>query len=192
MLPARIAQFTRGYIATQRPRCAAAAVRASPRFFSGSSAQLQSITLQVQGTGTGTKQTVSVKGKPYTFPTDTYTVLGGSDSAPSPVAYSLASLGSCNQVTGFVVARDHGITLGEWQVTVEGVLPTAVLVQGEQGNPNWESVVLSVQVQTDIKGGSESAEFQHFISEVDRRCPITQLFKRSGVVVTSEWTNLPL
>ncbi|KAG7143154.1 hypothetical protein HYQ45_000621 [Verticillium longisporum] len=101
-------------------------------------------------------------------------------------------LTSCNQVTGGIVAKDHGVKLGKWDVSLEGVLPTAVLVGGEQGNPNWESVDLKVQVQTDIEGGDEAADFKRFASEVERRCPITQLFKLSGVRYNSKWENLPL
>jgi organic hydroperoxide reductase OsmC/OhrA len=89
-------------------------------------------------------------------------------------------------VTGSLVAKDHGITLGKWHVTAHGQLPTAVLVGGQQGNPNWESVALTVRVQSDAK---DDAEFQHFVSEVERRCPITQLFKLSGVQYSSEWVN---
>ncbi|KAK0614682.1 OsmC/Ohr family [Immersiella caudata] len=142
---------------------------------------LQSLPLRITGHGSGTIQTVSVEGKPYQFTADTYTLLGGKDSAPSPVSYSLASLSSCNQVTGSLVAKDHGITLGKWHVTVKGLLPTAVLVKGEEGNPNWEGVELEVRVQTDVEGGSEGEGFRHFVREVERRCPITQLFKLSGV-----------
>lgn len=98
--------------------------------------------------------------KTYKIMADTCTPLGGTDSAPSPVAYSLASLGSCNQITGFVVVRDHGIKLGQWNVEVQGELPTEVLVGGEQGNPNWTSVVLKARVQTDIEGGQDSPRFQ--------------------------------
>ncbi|KAH7120431.1 OsmC/Ohr family [Dactylonectria estremocensis] len=162
------------------------------RQFSTSPAWLQSLPVQVTGQGTGTIQTISVKDKPYKFSTDTYTVLGGKDSHPSPVAYSLASLGSCNQVTGFVVAKDHGLTLGEWHVTVEGQLPTAVLVGGKEGNPNWESVNVKVRVQTNATGGNDDPKFKHFVAEVERRCPITALFKLSGVAYTSEWVNEPL
>ncbi|KAK4448724.1 OsmC/Ohr family [Podospora aff. communis PSN243] len=162
------------------------------RQLSTTAPRFQSIPLRIDGTGTGTLQKVTIEGKPYQFTADTYTLLGGQDSAPSPVSYSLASLSSCNQVTGHVVARDHGITLGKWQVTVNGLLPTAVLVNGEQGNPNWESVSLELRVQTDIEGGSESAKFRHFVSEVERRCPITQLFKLSGVKYSSSWANEPL
>jgi len=162
------------------------------RQFSSSAARFQAIPLRIDGHGTGTIQTISVEGKPYDFKADTYTLLGGLDSAPSPVSYSLASLSSCNQVTGFVVAKDHGIILGEWNVTVNGLLPTAVLVKGEQGNPNWESISIEARVQTNIEGGSESPDFQHFVAEVERRCPITQLFKLSGVPFSSKWVNEPL
>lgn len=162
------------------------------RGFSSSQHRWQSIPLRIEGRGRDTIQTVSVEGKPYSFTADTYTLLGGKDSAPSPVSFSLGSLTSCNQVTGFVVAKDHGIKLGEWNVSVLGLLPTAVLVKGEQGNPNWESVTLEARVQTDIEGGSESSKFQHFVQEVERRCPITQLFKLSGVKFESKWVNEPL
>jgi uncharacterized OsmC-like protein len=113
-------------------------------------------------------------------------VLGGSDSALSPVVYSLASLSACNQVTGHVVARDHGIKLGEWKVDVEAKLPTKTLVNGEEGNPNWESVRLRVRVWTDV---GEEGEFRRFVAEAERRCPITALLKRSGLRYESEWVN---
>lgn len=192
MFSTRLGPLARGCVNIQRHYSPRQSVSLGLRQFSSSPARLQSIPLQIQGQGTGTTQKISVQDKTYTISTDTYTVLGGTDSAPSPVAYSLASLSSCNQVTGFVVAKDHGLELGEWHVTVQGVLPTAVLVKGEQGNPNWESVALKVRVQTDAKGGNDDPKFKHFAAEVERRCPITQLFIRSGVEVTSEWVNEPL
>ncbi|KAF3343960.1 hypothetical protein VdG2_08018 [Verticillium dahliae VDG2] len=172
--------------------CSRSSPAVTSRLLSTSRPLNQSIALQINGQGSGAKQHVTIQGKPYSFTTDTYTTLGGEDSAPSPVSYSLASLTSCNQVTGGIVAKDHGVKLGKWDVSLEGVLPTAVLVGGEQGNPNWESVDLKVQVQTDIEGGDEAAEFKRFASEVERRCPITQLFKLSGVRYNSKWENLPL
>lgn len=145
--------------------------------------------VQVAGTGTGTLQHVTVPGKSYTFVSDTYPVLGGADSAPSPVVYALASLSACNQVTGHVVARDHGITLGKWNVEVDGQLPTGVLVQGlkeeDVGGPNWEAVSLRVRVQTDVEG----EKWDRFVSEVERRCPITRLFRDSGLKYESTWVN---
>jgi hypothetical protein len=76
--------------------------------------------------------------------------------------------------------------LGEWKVDVEAELPTRTLVNGEEGNPNWESVRVKVRVQTDV---GDEGEFGRFVGEVERRCPITALFRRSGVRYESEWVN---
>jgi putative redox protein len=179
-------------VCTNAQRCCPQNLGSSLRRFSYSPAWLQRLPVHISGQGSGTIQTLSVKDKPFKFSTDAYTVLGGNESHPSPIAYSLASLSSCNQVTGFVVAKDHGIKLGEWHVTVEGQLPTSVFVGGEKGNSNWESVNLKVRVQSDIQGGNDNAKFQHFAKEVERRCPMTALFKRSGLTYTSEWINEPL
>lgn len=89
------------------------------------------------------------------------------------------------------MARDHRIKVGQWDITVAGELPTDVLVEGKQGNPNWVSVDLKVKVQTDIDAteGEGKKKWEFFVSEVERRCPITQLFKLSGVRYNSEWVN---
>lgn len=69
---------------------------------------------------------------------------------------------------------------------MEADLPTAVLVRGAaEGNPNWEGVRLRVRVQTDAEG----ERWERFVSEVERRCPITRLFRLSGVRWESEWVN---
>ncbi|KAM0253639.1 hypothetical protein ACHAQJ_007151 [Trichoderma viride] len=150
------------------------------------------MTIEIDGQGTGVIQNLTIPNTPLKFSTDTYKALGGKEGAPSPLAYALASLASCTQVTGSMAAKDNRIELGKWNVSVKGVLPTDVLVKGKQGNSNWESVVLNVEVQTDVGGGTEDPKFQHFAAEVERRCPITQLFTRSGVAVKSQWVNLPL
>ncbi|KAK4163821.1 OsmC/Ohr family [Cladorrhinum sp. PSN259] len=155
---------------------------------SSSPSKASSIPIRIEGTGTGTLQRITIPSKPYTIQTDTYTALGGQDSHPSPVSYSLASLSSCNQVTGAVVAKDRGIKLGKWVVSVDAVLPTNVLVGGEEGNPNWESVRLEARVQTDIPL-EDTKKFEGFVKEVERRCPITALFKLSGVRYESVWVN---
>jgi putative redox protein len=65
---------------------------------------------------------------PHTFNTDALPAFGGSDSAPSPLHYALAALGSCNQVTASLVARDLGIRLGSWSISVQGDLDTVTTV----------------------------------------------------------------
>jgi uncharacterized OsmC-like protein len=173
-----------------RPHSLAKGLYAGIRCFSSSTGR-QLIPVHISGQGNGTVQTIIVPGKPFKFSTDAYTMMDGNESHPSPIVYSLASLSSCNQVTGSVVAKELGITIGGWLITVEGKLPTAVFLEGEKGNPNWESVALKVQVQSNLMGDHDP-KFQNFAAEVERRCPMTALFKRSGVQYTSEWINKPL
>ncbi|KLP01890.1 uncharacterized protein FFB20_07117 [Fusarium fujikuroi] len=184
MFHPRLKSISRALINSQR----SSRLSLNLRHFCASPSHSQRLPVQISGQGSGKIQTISVKDKPYKFSTDAPKVIGGQESHPSPIAYTLASLSSCNQVTGALVAKDHGLTLGKWRVLVEGQLPTAVFVGGEQGNPNWESVELEVSVQT----SADDAAFEQFVAEVERRCPIAQLFKRSGVAYKSKWINEPL
>lgn len=190
MFCTRAHSLAKAFVDTQRFR--SSRINSGLRQFSSSSSRLQTIPVQVSALGTGFIQKISVPGKPFTFSTDAYTVLGGNESHPSPIAYSLASLSSCNQVTGALVAKDLGIIIGQWNVEVEGNLPTEVFVRGKEGNPNWESVILKARVQSNLGGGSDNPRFQQFAAEVERRCPMTALFRNSGLVYSSEWTNEPL
>ena len=140
----------------------------------------------VTGSGTGVAQSVEAGG--HRFQTDAYPAFGGKDEAPSPLFYVLAALSSCNQVTASLVAKDLGITLGEWDFQVVGDLDTAVLVGGADGNANFDKVTVRVTVQTD----ADDAQFARLISETERRCPVSQLFVRSGVEFDNVWQQAQL
>ena len=139
-------------------------------------------------TGTGVEQTLVTGDGRHELRTDAYPAFGGADTAPSPLFYALASLTSCNQVTGSLVAKDLGITLGAWSFRIQGDLDTAVLVGGAEGNANFDRVEVEVSVQTDATG----EQFARFTSETERRCPVTQLFQRSGLELTSSWQQSAL
>jgi putative redox protein len=140
-------------------------------------------------TGTGTAQDLStVGGKQHHFSTDAYPAFGGHDAAPSPLFYALGSLTSCNQVTAALVAKDLGIRLGEWSFEIQGDLDTSVLVSGADGNANFDRVAVRATVQTD----ATDEQFAALVSETERRCPVSQLFKRSGLDWDSQWSKAPL
>lgn len=139
--------------------------------------------------GTGVAQRVTVGGDAgHVFDVDTYPAFGGADSRPSPLSYVLGALTSCNQITASIVAKELGVTLGAWSFDVQGDLDTAVMVSGEQGNANFDAVTVRTTVQTD----ADEATFARLKEETERRCPVTQLFQRSGLEYASDWTNTPL
>ncbi len=142
----------------------------------------------IRGEGDGVAQHIVVPDSPHAFETDAYPAFGGRDAAPSPLFYALASLSSCNQVTAQLVARDFGVTLGHFSFEVRGDLDTAVLVGGADGNANFERVTLIATVESD----ASPEQFGLVARETERRCPISQLFKRSGLEFETEWTQVPL
>jgi len=140
-------------------------------------------------TGTGTAQQLTAAGDAgHQFAADAYPAFGGQDAAPSPLFYALGALTSCNQVTATLVARDLGITLGSWSFEVQGDLDTSVLVAGTEGNANFDRVTVRATVETDATDG----QFATLAAETERRCPVSQLFKRSGVEWDSQWIKAPL
>jgi putative redox protein len=143
----------------------------------------------IHGEGTGVAQTVVAAGTAgHTFRADAFPAVGGTDSAPSPLFYALGALSSCNQVTASLVARDLGIRLGAWAFDVQGDLDPAVLATGAEGNANFVQVSVRAKVETD----ANEEQFARLVSETERRCPVTQLFKRSGVQFVNQWTRTDL
>lgn len=143
----------------------------------------------VESTGSGVAQQVTVGGDhAHVFHADTYPAFGGADAAPSPLAYTLGALTSCNQITASLVAKDHGITLGAFTFHAQGDLDPSVFVGGAEGNANFSAVSVTATVETD----ADEATFDTFVSELERRCPVTQLFQRSGLDFRSTWTRKPL
>ena len=143
----------------------------------------------VHGEGTGVAQQLTAAGDAgHVFHADAYPAFGGEDAAPSPLFYALGSLTSCNQVTASLVAKDLGIRLGRWTFDIQGDLDTAVLVGGAEGNANFDRVEVRATVETDA--GEE--QFATLVSETARRCPVTQLFVRSGLDFVNEWTRVSL
>lgn len=142
----------------------------------------------VHGEGTGVAQHVVVPGSSHAFETDAYPAFGGNDEAPSPLFYALASLSSCNQVTAALVAKDLGVQLGRFTFAVRGDLDTAVLVGGADGNANFDRVTVEATIETD----ADPEQFERLRSETERRCPVTQLFVRSGLEYVADWKSAPL
>jgi uncharacterized OsmC-like protein len=69
-------------------------------------------------------------------------------------------------------------------VAVDAKLDPTVLATGAEGVSNFTRLSLDVTIETD----AEPALFERFAGEVERRCPVSQLYRRSGVAVTSNWT----
>ena len=142
------------------------------------------VPFSLSGSGQGVKQTIAVDGGPLAFAAEGHHAFGGTDSAPSPLDFALGALTSCTQVTAQIVASQKpAISLGRWDIAVKAHLDGAVLLKGGEGVSNFRDVDLTIAVETNLHG----ADFTAFAEEVEHRCPVTQLFRRSGVSVTTRW-----
>ncbi len=146
------------------------------------------IDFNLTGTGEGVLQQVSIDGSSHSFASEGHPAFGGTDSAPSPLDYLLAAFISCNQVTAKIVALGQGIETGRFEGHIHGTLDNSVLVFGADGVSNFDTVTLNFSLETDL----DDEAFAAYTDEVARRCPVTQIFERSGVKVTANWTNKTL
>lgn len=141
-------------------------------------------TFRLASNGTGVSQLIRPEGSEHLIAVDAAPAFGGHDAAPSPIAYALGALIACSQVTAQLVAKDLGLELHGFAFKLSADLDTAVLVGGAQdGNPNFESVEIAAIVETD----ASAEQFAQLKRETERRCPIYQLFARSGVALSSTW-----
>jgi hypothetical protein len=69
--------------------------------------------------------------------------------------------------------------------TAQDHLDTSVLVGGADGNANCDRVAVRATVETD----ATDEQFATLVTETERRCPVSQLFKRSGLEWDSQWTK---
>ena len=61
-----------------------------------------------------------------------------------------------------------------------------MLVNGAEGNANFDKVTVRAVVETD----ADEAQFERLVSETARRCPVTQLYQRSGLEFDNQWTRV--
>jgi putative redox protein len=142
-------------------------------------------TFKLHSEGTKVAQTIYSEGSQHIIKTDVAPAFGGKDAAPSPIAYALSSLISCSQVTAQLVAKDFGVKLQQFEFDIVADFDTTVLVTGAtDGNPNFETIAIQTIVETDIS----DEQLEQIRLETERRCPIFQLFSRSGVDITNQWS----
>ena len=143
-----------------------------------------SVTFRLNSAGIGAAQTIFAEGSPHIINVDATRGFGGKDEYPSPIFYVLSSLISCSQVTAQLVANDLGIQLHSFEFDLKANLDTAILFEGaEEGNPNFQDIIIKARIETDTSDDL----FEKLKSETERRCPVYQLFTRSGVHIRSHW-----
>lgn len=146
------------------------------------------VTFSVTGTGTGVRQDVDVIGSGHVIRSDAYEAFGGADEFPSPLAYTLASLATCNQVTASIVARELGISVDDYAFTVDGDFDPTVMTSGAAADDAHSDTFTAVRLTAVVTTDARQDQVETLGAEVERRCPVSALFRRAGTTLTSTWT----
>ena len=125
------------------------------------------------GTLTGITE-VDVRTGSHTFTVDAPPALGGGGTAPNPVEYALASLGSCQAITYRFWAEHLGVSLDTLTVRVEGDLD----IRGFFGfDDNVRPGFTAVRVAVSVTGPETAHRDQELATAVDEHCPVLDLFR---------------
>ncbi|HWN67921.1 MAG TPA: OsmC family protein [Haliangium sp.] len=129
---------------------------------------------------------VHVRAGSHRFVIDEPNDLGGTNLAPNPIEYALASLGSCQAITYRFWAEKLGIPFDRLSIEVDGDIDfRGLLGLSEDVRPGFESVRVTVR----ITGPSPRAEYERLHAEVERHCPMLDVFRNHVVASTRMQTS---
>lgn len=110
--------------------------------------------------------------------------LGGDDSGPNPLEYVLGGFQGCIGVVVEVVARERDITLTDLRTHVSGTIDLRGFGGVPGVSPSFRAIGGDVRLTADI----DEATFAALVAEVERRCPLYNLFRDAGITPDIRWS----
>ncbi len=112
--------------------------------------------------------------------------LGGTDEAPNPVEYLLASYAGCLNVVGHLIAKEQGIDLKGLQIKISGDLnPDKLFGKTTNERAGFQGLKVTLIPNTDA-GVEKLAEW---LQVVESRCPVNDNLLRSTPIRVSVEKN---
>jgi putative redox protein len=108
--------------------------------------------------------------------------LGGQDTAPNPVEYILAALGSCQEITYRLYADALGIPLNGVSVQLTGAIDLRGLFNVEQNvRPGFQKI----DAEVTLDSPAPEADLARLKDIVDRHCPVLDILRNPTTVELS-------
>ena len=108
--------------------------------------------------------------------------LGGRDTAPNPVEYILAALGSCQEITYRLYADALGIPLNGVSVQLTGAIDLRGLFNVEQNvRPGYQKI----EAEVTLDSPAPEADLARLKDIVDRHCPVLDILRNPTTVELS-------
>ncbi len=112
----------------------------------------------------------------FSFTVDEPQSLGGNDTAPNPVEFVLAALGTCQEILYGVYAEFFGVKLDSVKVIAKGDLNLKGLFGLDENVP---AGFQHVYYETEIKSRTERNLIEKLVETVEKNCPLLDILTRS-------------
>lgn len=122
--------------------------------------------------GEGVNSNVAIR--QFNVAVDEPEVLGGTDTAPNPVEYILAALGSCQEITYRLYADALGIPVNGVSVRIEGDIDLRGLFNVDKSvRPGFQGIVAEVTIDSP----APEQDLLRLKNIVDRHCPVLDILR---------------
>lgn len=112
----------------------------------------------------------------FHFTVDEPKQLGGTDTAPNPVEYVLAALGTCQEIVYKAYATVLDIPLDSVKVHVKGSLDLRGLFAIDENiNAGFQEIIY----ETELVSSAEQSKLQTLINLVEKNCPVLDTLTRA-------------
>lgn len=108
---------------------------------------------------------------------------GGTNEGPTPTDTALAALVGCTNVIGHKCAAKLGIDIGTLDIEVTADFDRRGVTLAAEIDVPFVAVMLVVK----SNGPATQSELNKVAVEVSKFCPVSQLFRAAGTVVTEDW-----
>lgn len=120
------------------------------------------------------------------FPMDEPTELGGTDTGPNPMEFVAAALNGCKGVMVPLIAKEMDFSFTGIEFETTGIIDIRGLMGEEGVTPHFQKIRFTVTIQT-----TESDERLELLKkEVERRCPVYNLFVDAGIEIDTKWNKI--
>lgn len=118
-----------------------------------------------------------------TFSMDEPAELGGTDTGANPLEYIAAALNGCKAVMIPLIAQEHNFTFSALKFDTTGIVDARGLMGDETVKTYFQKVRFTVEITTD----ESDAALEKLQAEVEKRCPVFNLFKDAGIALEAKW-----
>jgi len=120
----------------------------------------------------------------WTIQVDEPTDDGGTNTGPNPMQYFAASLASCQNEQAQVVAEELELKIDGIDIKLEIDLD----LSGFMGMAdNSKSCYKAVRLEAIVSGNLNDNQIIELGAKVDARCPVLELLRASGCLISSTW-----